>query len=255
MSDAESRQRSEETLYVLVPCFNEEAGIAATVDDVLRHAGSLPLGVVLLLIDDGSTDGTRARMDELCRRHPQCTLMVNERNLGVGRSVLRAYERIPPGSWVTVLPGDNEIEFRSIAGFVAQRHDYDLVLGYLQNPVVRTLPRRFASFAFGKVIKTLYGFPWRYMNGLKLYRVEAFQGLEVVSGGHAFVAEMLAKAQLRQPHLRIGEAPFVARGRARGRSKAVQPLAMLRAVREVVRGMRSVARYRKDVIRRSAGAD
>jgi glycosyltransferase involved in cell wall biosynthesis len=207
----------------------------------------------VVLIDDGSTDATRARMEELCDRHPGCSLVVNPSNLGVGRSVLRAYSRVPPGGWVTAVPGDNELDFSSIDAFLAMRAEYDVILGYLQNPVIRTLSRRLASFAFGKVIKTLYGFPWRYLNGLKLYRVDAFRDLEIVSGGHAFVAELLAKAQLRQPHLRIGEAPFVARGRARGNSKAIRPGSVLRAIRDVFSGMRSVTEYRRRLIRGGDG--
>jgi glycosyltransferase involved in cell wall biosynthesis len=246
---------SQETLYVLVPCFNEEAGIEPTVEGILRHAATLPLRTQILLIDDGSKDATRSRMQELCARHAECTLLANERNLGMGRCVLQAYERIPAGSWVTVLPGDNELDFASIDNFLAIRRDYDVILGYLQNPVVRTLARRLASFAYGKVVNTLYGFPWRYLNGLKLYRIEAFRGLGVVSGGHAFIAELLAKAQLRTPHLRIGEAPFVARGRARGSSKAIRPASVLQAVRDVMRSSRSVARYRRGIVRGEAGND
>ena len=82
-----------------------------------------------------------------------------------------------------------------------------------------------------------------------MYRVEAFKGIEVVSGGHAFVAELLAKAQLRRPDLRIGEVPFFARGRASGSSKAMRPSSIFRAVREVWLGARSVARYRDEVQR------
>lgn len=250
-----AQPESSERLCVLIPCFNEQAGVVPTTEAILRHVPRLPLPVRVFLIDDGSTDGTRERMQELCARHSACTLLVNERNLGMGRSVLQAYEQIPAGSWVTVLPGDNELVFESIDNFLALRADYDVILGYLQNSVVRTLPRRLASFAFGKVVKTLYGFPWRYLNGLKLYRVEAFQGLEVVSNGHAFFPEMLAKAQLRTPHLRIGEAPFVARGRARGKSKAIRLGAVVRAMREVVRGARSVTKYRERVVRGQPEAD
>jgi hypothetical protein len=86
-----------------------------------------------------------------------------------------------------------------------------------------------------------------------MYRREVFDALDIVSGGHAFMAEMIAKAQLRQPHLRIGEVPFVARGRARGRSKAIRLGSILRAVRDVWRGARSVARYREQVIRGGQG--
>jgi hypothetical protein len=192
-------------------------------------------------------------MEELCRRHPACRMVVNPRNLGAGRSVVRAYERIEPGSWVTVVPGDGEFVFRSIQSLVALRHECDFILGYLQNSVIRSFSRRMASDAFTFVVNLLYGFGFRYLNGMKLYRVEAVRGIEVVSGGHAFNAELLAKATLRNPELRIGEAPFLTRGRARGSSKALRPLSVVRAVGETLRGYRSVCRYRAAVITREAG--
>lgn len=238
-----------ETLYAIVPCLNEESGIATTVDGILRHAATLPVDVRVLMVDDGSTDATRARMEELCAQDERCSMLVNEANLGMGRSVLRAYSEIPAGSWVVGLPGDNELVFESIDNFLEVRDRYDLVLGYIQNPVIRTFNRRLASWAFTKVVSTLYGFPWRYLNGMKMYRIEVFRGIEVVSSGHAFMAEMVAKAQLRRPELRIGEVPFAARGRARGSSKAVRPGSVLRAVADTWRGARSVARYRDRVVR------
>jgi hypothetical protein len=179
-------------------------------------------------------------------------MRVNVCNRGQGRSVLDSYAELEPGSWVTVLPGDNEFDFESILGFLELRDRHDLILGYFQNPVIRPFRRRLASAAFTWVANALYGFRFRYLNGMKLYRVDCFRGIEVVSSGHAFNAELLAKAVLRNPRLRIGQAPFLARGRAQGASKAFRPLAVLRALRDVVRGYRSVAAFRDQVIRGSA---
>jgi glycosyltransferase involved in cell wall biosynthesis len=240
---------NDQLLTVLVPCFNEQEGIGPTVAGIMRHAPSLPLPVQVLLIDDGSTDTTREQITALAAEYPEVLALTNDQNLGMGRSVIKAYDHIAPGSWVTVMPGDNELAFESIDNYLAVRDRYDIVLGYLQNPVIRTLSRRLASWCFTKVVSTLYGFPWRYLNGLKMYRLEAFKDLEVVSGGHAFMAEMLAKAQLRRPELCIGEVPFYARGRARGSSKAIRIGSVLRAVGEVVKGARSVARYRRAIVR------
>ncbi len=239
-----------ETLFVIIPCLDEEASIESVVGEVLAHVPNLPMTVRLLLIDDGSTDGTANCMRAVCEREPRCEMIANERNRGLGVSVREAYESIPDGSWVTVLPGDGELVFStSIDNFMALRHGSDVILGYLQNPVIRTLGRRLASFAFGRVTSTLYGFPWAYLNGLKMYRVEAFRGLEVVSGGHAYFAEMLAKAQLRRPELRITEAPFVSRGRSFGQSKAIAPPSVLRAIWEVWQGARAVGKYRQEAVR------
>ncbi len=243
------KTQPEERLTVIVPCFNEEHTLPGTIDSVREVIDDLPLPVYVLMVDDGSTDGTRAKMEELCERFDFCQMRVNAKNMGVGRSVLDSYEQIPDGSWVTVIPGDNEFVFGSLRNLLAIREDNDVVLGYLQNPVIRTWTRRHASYGFTKVASFLYGFPYRYLNGMKLYRIEAFRGLEILSGGHAFNAELMAKALLRSPELRISEAPFAARGRAQGSSKAFRIGAIWRALREVVIGYRSVAQYRKQVVR------
>ncbi len=238
-----------ELLTVIIPCFNEEGAVTDTVGDVLAVAERLPLRTEILLVDDGSTDATAARMEALAAAHPGVRVRRNPANLGLGRSVLAAYEEIDPDSWVTVIPGDNEFLFDSIESFLAVRERFDVILGYLQNPVIRPIRRRLASQAFTRVARFLYGFGFQYLNGMKLYRAWAFQGIEVASGGHAYTAELLAKALLRHPRLRIGEAPFAARGRASGSSKAIRPSSILRALRDVWVGKISVNRYRQQVIR------
>ncbi len=244
-------ESSKELLYVLIPCLNEEANVRAAAESVFSVAEALPVDVRVILIDDGSTDRTRAEMREICLEHPQCCeLIAHDSNRGMGLSVMKAYDRIPDGAWVHVTPGDNELDFAaSIRGFLEVRHQYDVILGYLHNAVIRPMGRRFASFGFSKVVGTLYGFPYRYLNGFKVYRVEAFRHLDVVSQGHAFFAELLAKALLRKPDLRIGEVPFYGRGRAVGHSKAIRPSAIVQAIWEVFKGARSVARYREKVIK------
>ena len=219
-----------EKLAVILPCHNEEGGIQNAVESIVVTAPLLEVDTEIIMVDDGSTDRTVEKMEELCDRYQNCRMHVNAKNLGVGRTVLNTYETIEDGTWVTVMPGDNEVIFKSIENHLAVRHDYDVILGYLQNNVVRTFTRRMASDAFASVVRVLYGYQYRYLNGLKLYRVEAFKGLEVISSGHAFNAELLAKALLRNPDLRIGEVPFLARGRALGRSNAFRPAAIMTAM-------------------------
>ena len=242
--------RSSELLTVVVPCCNEEQSVGPTVESILAERDRLEVRLEVLLVDDGSTDGTRAVMERLSREHRECRIKVNPTNLGVGRAVLDAYEEIDRDSWVTVVPGDNEIVFASIHGYLELRDHYDVILGYFRNAVIRTATRRLASQAFMFTVRLLYGFTYRYLNGMKMYRAWVFQGLDIRSGGHAFNAELLAKAVLRNPELRIGEVPFLARGRARGSSKAFRVGSVLRALRDVVVGVRSVARYRREVIER-----
>ena len=245
-----NQEQPRELLTVVVPCFNEQDTVEDAVRSIYELAPSLPVDLQVLLIDDGSTDGTKQKMEGLCRNYPACRMKVHPKNVGLGAAVTGSYNDIAPGSWVTVVPGDNEFLFESILNFMEVRNRYDVILGYFQNPVIRTLSRRLASYFFMKTVQFLYGFPYRYLNGMKMYRVDAFRGIEVLSRGHAFNAELLAKALLRNPRLRIGEAQFVWIGRPSvgGSSKAVRPGSILRSVWEVFKGHRSVGRYRKAVL-------
>ncbi len=241
-----------EQLTVIVPCKDEAANLERAIESIDRIIPDLNVEVDVLMIDDGSTDGTAAVMEKICRERPHCRMLVQEVNRGLGRTVLGAYHHIPEDHWVTVFPGDNELVFDSIANLLAIRNDHDLVLGYLQNPVIRTVVRRVASSLFSAVVRFVYGYPYRYLNGMKLYKAGVFKGIDVLSTGHAFNAELLAKAILRDPALRVGEAPFIARGRAAGATKAFRPTSVLTAIRDVVCGYRSVCAYRERAIREQA---
>ena len=244
MSGAPNEQ-PRELLTVIVPCLNEAGNVEQVVADVLEQAPSIPMELQILLVDDGSTDGTPDIMHQLAAAHPNVRVRINPSNMGVGRTVMGAYAEIPDHSWVTVIPGDNEFYFSSIHHFLPHAADHDVIVGYVQNPVIRTFSRRMASFGFLKTVSTLYGFRFRYLNGMKLYKVSVFKGIEVVSGGHAYNAELMAKAVLRDPNLRMTEASFVVRGRSLGNSKAIRPESVVRALKEVYQGFQSVSEYRE----------
>mgnify|MGYP006286499961 CR=1 FL=1 len=245
---ADQSGETKELLTVIVPCLNEAQNVRSTADSILGTAPELDVDVEILFIDDGSTDGTLEVMEEICQEHPECRIMVNSENMGLGSSVLKAYDRIDDESWATVIPGDNEFVFGSIKNFLAIRDDYDVILGYLKNPVIRTFIRRMASDAFTEIANILYGFSFEYFNGMKMYRVSCFKGIDTVSEGHAFNPELLAKAMLRNPDLRIGEAPFVIKGREHGGSKAFTPQSVMQAVLDMYRGYQAVIDYRQKTI-------
>jgi hypothetical protein len=246
------RELETEKLFVLVPCLNEEASVHLAAREVLSVADDLEIAVEVMLIDDGSTDGTRQAMESMAGADSRCTVRVNERNLGVGRSVLDVIGDLPPNAWITIFPGDREFVFSSIRNFVAVRSQFELILGFLRNPVIRTFSRRLASHLFTRVVGIIYGFPWQYLNGMTMCRAHVFQDLQIVSTGHAFMAEAIAQAQLRTPELRIGEVPFSSRGRGTGSSKAFRPGSVMRAVWDVMRGTRAVAAFRRKITQESA---
>jgi dolichol-phosphate mannosyltransferase len=237
-----------ERLVVLVPCFNEENNLDSTVADILAEAERIDLELVVVLVDDGSTDKTLEKMNAIAAADPRCHVIHHERNRGLGYSLLEGIHWARPDDWLVSVPGDNEFIFKSVHRMLEMRGEYDLVLGYFQNPIVRTLTRRVASAIFKSVTNFAYGWRFTYLNGMAIFRAGIFQNLKIESSGHAFGPEMVAKALLRNPLLRIGEAPFAARGRRVGGSKAFSLKGISTSVLDFARGYRSVSLYRDEVV-------
>jgi glycosyltransferase involved in cell wall biosynthesis len=70
-------------LSVVIPVFNE----AATIGPILSQVAATGLADEILVVDDGSTDGTRAQLEQLAPRHPAVRVILQPRNMGKGAAV------------------------------------------------------------------------------------------------------------------------------------------------------------------------
>ena len=69
-------------LTIAVPAYDEEATLEAAVDDALAAGRALGEPFEVLVIEDGSTDGTPALSDRLAEAHPEVRVHHHERNRG-----------------------------------------------------------------------------------------------------------------------------------------------------------------------------
>jgi glycosyltransferase involved in cell wall biosynthesis len=74
-------------ILVIVSACNEAASLEFFLPQLLATAGSLPISANIIVIDDGSTDGT-AKM----ARAKGCQVIMNGENLGIGASLRKGYE-------------------------------------------------------------------------------------------------------------------------------------------------------------------
>ncbi|WP_044330766.1 glycosyltransferase family 2 protein [Sphingomonas hengshuiensis] len=73
-------------LSIVIPCFNEEANVRAICIAVSAAASAHVGSHEIILIDNGSTDGTRAEMRALCAEDPRIRVILNNRDYGQMRS-------------------------------------------------------------------------------------------------------------------------------------------------------------------------
>src|SRR3954447_17851820 len=102
---AEVIAMTERCLSVVMPCFNERATIEAIVEQVVAS----PFTAELIVVDDGSTDGTREILANLAATEDRIRVFEQERNCGKGAALRRGFE-LATASYVIVQDADLEYD-------------------------------------------------------------------------------------------------------------------------------------------------
>src|SRR5450759_818851 len=74
-------------LSIVVPCYNEEQRLPRTIEQIERYLAGKGVSYELILVDDGSTDGTRKIMDAAAERNRFVRLEALPHNRGKGRAL------------------------------------------------------------------------------------------------------------------------------------------------------------------------
>src|SRR5438105_627489 len=94
------------SLSIFVAAYNEIGNLGPTVEVILRALSISVEDFEIIVVDDGSTDGTYELADELARKYPNIRAIHNRQNMGLGYSYIRAIQEATKGSFVFI-PGDN----------------------------------------------------------------------------------------------------------------------------------------------------
>jgi len=200
----------------LAPARNEVGNVAELVAGVGRAFAARGLADgqgELVLVNDGSTDGTGELMEQLRAEHPFLRVIHHRRNLGL-TAALRNGFRAVRGDMILFLPADLESDPETDVPLLLDKLDegYDVVSGWRQN---RKEGKVFASGIYNRVSRWLFGLDLHDMNWIKGFRREVIESLPPLrSDWHRFILHIAAHQGYR-----IGEVPTIWHKRRSGRSK------------------------------------
>jgi dolichol-phosphate mannosyltransferase len=208
---------------VVVPTYNELENVAPLVSALLAFPD-----VSLLIVDDGSPDGTGAEADRLAAGHGGRMAVLHRTGArGLGRSYVdRMQAALETGAThVCQMDADFSHDPADIPRLLAAASDADLVLGsrYVAGGRLRDWPaHRVMLSAFANAyVRLITRLPVRdCTSGFRCWRADLLRRLpldRIVSDGYAFQVEMAWEAHRRGA--RIAEVPITFVERRRGRSK------------------------------------
>ena len=188
-------------LSLVMPAFNEGRTIEEAiyrVDNVVREMG---LKYELIIVDDGSIDNTRMKVNNYARNNGHVKVVGYNNNVGKGFALKTGFSHAI-GEMVVFMDSDAEIDPRQVVRYVEALKDADVVVAskwHPQSKVDTPLIRRILSHGFNVLVKLLVGLRLSdTQTGLKAIRRSVFLSVfpRLTVKRYAFDVEMLALANL-----------------------------------------------------------
>jgi dolichol-phosphate mannosyltransferase len=213
-----------ERALVIIPTYNERDNITTLLNRILEQDPRLEV----LIVDDGSPDGTGQLADEIAAREPRVHALHRPRKLGLGTAYIAGFKWALERDYDYVFEMDADFSHdpAHLPTFLAAIQDADLVLGSRYNrgkvTVVNWPIRRLMlSYAANLYARWVTGLPLDdSTGGFKCFRRSVLQAIDldsVRSGGYGFQIEVSYLAWRK--HFRIVEIPIVFHDRTEGQSK------------------------------------
>lgn len=239
-----SMVRSDRSLSVVIPAYNEEAYIEKCVTALETVLKDITDDFEIIVVDDGSEDRTAAILECLQRSRPYLVVAHHDRNAGLGRTLRSGFARCRK-EIAFYSDADLPFDFAELgrALRVMEFKDADVVAGFRHDRTNEGLRRIVYSFAYNWLIRLVFGLRIKDVNfSFKLIRTAVLREMDLRSDGSFIDAEMMIKAdRLGLFIAQIGVDYFK---RRYGSSKLSSVGTILKILREMVREYPALVKIR-----------
>jgi dolichol-phosphate mannosyltransferase len=220
--------------WLILPTFNEAANIEAILRAALEQLETTGLEHTVLVVDDGSPDGTGDIADRLAGELPAVRVMHRPAKEGLGRAYLAGFDEALEHGAELILEMDSDFSHdpADLPRLIAAAGAADLVLGsrYVPGGGVENwgAVRRFLSRGGSWYARVLLGVPVRDLTGgFKCFNRRVLEAIDLTgvhADGYGFQIELTYRAI--QAGFTVAEVPILFRERREGQSKMTARIAV-----------------------------
>lgn len=200
-------------ISVIMPAFNESENIIKNLKEVVSTLSGLGYDYEVIVVDDGSDDGTDVQGLRVALEHPELVRIVRyDENQGKGNALIAGFA-YAKGDVIVFLDADMDLHPSQLPVFfeIMDRSGADAVIGSKRHPKSRVnypFVRQIYSFGYYLLVRLLFGLPLRdTQTGLKVFRRGLLEAVfpRVLAKRFAFDIELLSIAH--RLRFRITDAP------------------------------------------------
>lgn len=173
---------------VMVPVFNEVEAISPLYEATRRVMDGLGRPWEIIFINDGSTDGSDQRLDELAATDPHVRVLHFRRNFGQTAAMMAGFDHAR-GEVIIPMDGDNQNDPADIPKMLDKINEgYDVVSGWRKDRQDNALQRNLPSIMANRLISRVSGVSLHDFGcSLKAYRAEVIKGVRLYGEMHRFL--------------------------------------------------------------------
>lgn len=214
----------------MLPCHDEEANVVAVARRAVEVGRAVAVDLEVIVVDDGSQDGTLALAEGLGAELPELRVVHNPHNLGYG-GALRSGFLAATRPWVFYTDGDGQFDLGELPRLLPLLQSHDIVVGYRRRRS-DPAPRRWNGRAWTAITNLTLGLSMRDVNcAFKIFPRALFAQIALRSTGALIDAEILCRA--RRLGLTIAQVGVSHRAREAGVQTGGNPRVIGRALLEL----------------------
>ncbi len=217
------RDGRDPEISLLIPVFNEEENLPGLDRKVTEAMARLGRTFEVIYVDDGSTDGSLARLEEIALRDSRARVIAFRRNYGQ-TAAMAAGIRAATGRVLVPMDADLQNDPEDVGRLLEKLDEgYDVVSGWRKDRkdafLTRTLPSRIANWLISRIGGVALH---DYGCSLKAYRREVLEGVKLYGEMHRFIPIYASWAGGRVTEIPVTHHPRVAGKSKYGLSRTIK---------------------------------
>lgn len=175
-------------LSIIVPAFNERESLAPLCDELAEVIAAGRYRAEVIIVDDGSRDGSRELYPRLCAQHRWLRVLLLRRNFGQTAAMMAGI-RAARGAVLVPMDADLQNDPHDIPRLLEKVGEgFQVVSGWRRARQDRAISRRLPSFVANKLIAWISGVPLHDLGcTLKAYRRETLEDVVLYGEMHRFI--------------------------------------------------------------------